>query len=113
MVDMVGNDPRVGGSCPLLHPPPSCEAGLEVIKQFARPGGHKEMSSIFWPIAATYLSDRLERKRQNAASSEPKFVNVEEAQESIPPGYLGWRIGFLGVDAWATYTFTNLGSGCH
>jgi hypothetical protein len=39
MVDMVGNDPGVGWSCPLLHPPPSCEAGLEVIKQLVRPGG--------------------------------------------------------------------------
>ncbi len=28
-----------------------------------------------------------------------------------PPGYIGWRNRFLGIDSWAPYTFTNTGSG--
>ncbi len=27
-----------------------------------------------------------------------------------PPGYIGWRNRFLGIDSWAPYTFTNKGS---
>jgi hypothetical protein len=27
--------------------------------------------------------------------SEPEFVNVEEAQESIPPAYEVWRLGTI------------------
>jgi hypothetical protein len=27
-----------------------------------------------------------------------------------PPGYIGWRNRFLGIDSWAAYTFTNTGS---
>jgi hypothetical protein len=29
-----------------------------------------------------------------------------------PPGYIGWRNSFLGVNAWAPQTFKNTGSGC-
>ncbi len=28
-----------------------------------------------------------------------------------PPGYIGWRNGFLGIDSWAPETFTNTRSG--
>ncbi len=28
-----------------------------------------------------------------------------------PPGYIGWRYSFLGIDSWAPLTFKNTGSG--
>jgi hypothetical protein len=58
--------------------------------------------------------------------SEPEFLNVKGAQESIPPAYVAWRAGmitllvvplarlytgwknrFLGIDSWALKIFTN------
>jgi len=27
-----------------------------------------------------------------------------------PPGYIGWRNSFLGIDSWAPYTFKNTSS---
>ncbi len=30
-----------------------------------------------------------------------------------PPGYIGWRNSFLGIDSWAPYTYKNTGSGIY
>ncbi len=35
----------------------------------------------------------------------------EEGYRTGPPGYLGWRNSFLGIDSGAPYTFKNTGSG--
>jgi hypothetical protein len=41
----------------------------------------------------------------------------EEGYRTGPPGYIGWRNSFLGIDSGAPYTFKNTGSGllrlCH
>ncbi len=34
----------------------------------------------------------------------------EEGYRNGPPGYIGWRNSFLGIDSGAPYTFTNTGS---
>ncbi len=35
----------------------------------------------------------------------------KEGYRTGPPGYIGWRNSYLGIDSWATYTFKNTGSG--
>ncbi len=35
----------------------------------------------------------------------------EERYRTGPPGYIGWRNSFLGIDSGAPYTFKNTGSG--
>jgi hypothetical protein len=35
----------------------------------------------------------------------------EEGYRTGPPGYIGWRNSFLGIDSWVPYTFKNTGSG--
>jgi hypothetical protein len=35
----------------------------------------------------------------------------EEGYSTGPPGYIGWRNSFLGIDSGAPYTFKNTGSG--
>jgi hypothetical protein len=35
----------------------------------------------------------------------------EEGYRTGPPGYIGWRNSFLGIDSGAPYTFKNTGSG--
>jgi hypothetical protein len=35
----------------------------------------------------------------------------EESYRTGPPGYIGWRNSFLGIDSGAPYTFKNTGSG--
>jgi hypothetical protein len=37
----------------------------------------------------------------------------EEGYRTGPPGYIGWRNSFLGIDSGAPYTFKNTGSGQH
>jgi hypothetical protein len=34
----------------------------------------------------------------------------EEGYRTGPPGYIGWRNSFLGIDSGAPYTFKNMGS---
>jgi hypothetical protein len=34
----------------------------------------------------------------------------EEGYRTGPPGYIGWRNSFLGIDSEAPYTFKNTGS---
>ncbi len=34
----------------------------------------------------------------------------EEGYRTGPPGYIGWRNSFLGIDCGAPYTFKNMGS---
>ncbi len=34
----------------------------------------------------------------------------EEGYRTVPPGYIGWRNSFLGIDSGAPYTFKNTGS---
>ncbi len=34
----------------------------------------------------------------------------EEGYRTGPPGYIGWRNSFLGIDSEASYTFKNTGS---
>ena len=34
----------------------------------------------------------------------------EEGYRTGPPGYIGWRNSFLGIDSGALYTFKNTGS---
>jgi hypothetical protein len=34
----------------------------------------------------------------------------EEGSRTGPPGYIGWRNSFLGIDSGAPYTFKNTGS---
>jgi hypothetical protein len=36
----------------------------------------------------------------------------EEGFRTGPPGYIGWRNSFLGIDSGAPYTFKNTGSEC-
>jgi hypothetical protein len=36
----------------------------------------------------------------------------EEGYRTGPPGYIGWRNSFLGIDSGAPYTFKNTSSGC-
>jgi hypothetical protein len=36
----------------------------------------------------------------------------EESYRTGPPGYIGWRNSFLGIDSGAPYTFKNTGSAC-
>ncbi len=36
---------------------------------------------------------------------------VEEGYRTGPPGYIGWRNSFLGIDSGAPYTFKNTGYG--
>jgi hypothetical protein len=35
----------------------------------------------------------------------------EEGYRTSPPGYIGWRNSFLGIDSGAPYTFKNTESG--
>jgi len=35
----------------------------------------------------------------------------EEGYRTGPPGYIGWRNSFLGIDSGVPYTFKNTGSG--
>ncbi len=35
----------------------------------------------------------------------------EEGNRTGPPGYIGWRNSFLGIDSGPPYTFKNTGSG--
>ncbi len=35
----------------------------------------------------------------------------EEGYRTGPPGYIGWRNSFLGINSVAPYTFKNTGSG--
>jgi hypothetical protein len=35
----------------------------------------------------------------------------EEGYRTGPPGYIGWRNSFLGIDSGAPYTFKNTSSG--
>jgi hypothetical protein len=37
----------------------------------------------------------------------------EEGYRTGPPGYIGWRNSFLGIDSGAPYTFKNTGSGSY
>ncbi len=37
-------------------------------------------------------------------------VEEEEGYRTGPPGYIGWRNSFLGIDSGAPYTFKNTGS---
>ncbi len=36
----------------------------------------------------------------------------EQGNSTGPPGYIGWRNSFLGIDSWASETFKCTGSGC-
>jgi hypothetical protein len=50
-----------------------------------------------------YLKDN---ESINEFKTEPECVNIKGAQGidskiSIPPGYIGWRIRFIGIDFWA------------
>ncbi len=36
----------------------------------------------------------------------------EESYRTGPPGYIGWRNSFLGIDSGAPYTFKSTGSAC-
>jgi hypothetical protein len=37
-------------------------------------------------------------------------TEVEEGYGTGPPGYIGWRNSFLGIDSGVPYTFKNTGS---
>ncbi len=37
-------------------------------------------------------------------------TDEEEGYRTGPPGYIGWRNSFLGIDSGAPYTFKNTGS---
>jgi hypothetical protein len=39
-----------------------------------------------------------------------KGTEDEEGYRTGPPGYIGWRNSFLGIDSGAPYTFKNSGS---
>jgi hypothetical protein len=38
-------------------------------------------------------------------------IEEEEGYRTGPPGYIGWRNSFLGIDSGAPYTFKNTSSG--
>jgi hypothetical protein len=38
-------------------------------------------------------------------------TDEEQGYRTGPPGYIGWRNSFLGIDSGAPYTFKNTGSG--
>jgi hypothetical protein len=75
------------------------------------------MSSI-WAVAPSNMSDRLERKRQNARRARARICKPLRGpgidfKESTPLAYVSWRAGpgsrFLGY----TETFTSSGAGYH
>ena len=57
-------------------------------------------------------------KRFTNSGSELEFLKSlwglgteeEEGYRTGPPGYIGWRNSFLGIDSGAPYTFKNTGS---
>ena len=42
--------------------------------------------------------------------SKEQGTEEEEGYRTGPPGYIGWRNSFLGIDSGAPYTFKNTGS---
>jgi hypothetical protein len=58
------------------------------------------------------------QKHQKAWSSELEFLKSlwglgtgeEKGYRTGPPGYVGWRNSFLGIDSGAPYTFKNTSS---
>ncbi len=60
------------------------------------------------------------RRVLNESYSELEFLKSlwglvteeEQGYRTGPPGYIGWRNSFLGIDSWAPQTFKNTGSDC-
>jgi hypothetical protein len=56
--------------------------------------------------------------RANFRSTELEFLKSlwglgteeEQGYRTGPPGYIGWRNSFLGIDSWAPETFKKTGS---
>jgi hypothetical protein len=72
-------------------------------------------------LTTTQREESLARKKEvaiSAALAGLKFLKSlwglgteeEEGYRSGPPGYIGWRNSFLGIDSGAPYTFKNKGS---
>jgi hypothetical protein len=66
------------------------------------------------------LSDvRLRNRTRYLQHTELEFLkslwrlgtDEEGGYRAGPPGYIGWRNSFLGIDSGAPYTFKNTGSG--
>ncbi len=63
--------------------------------------------------------DSLAPVKFTNSGSELEFLNnlwrlgteQEKGYRTGPPGYIGWRNSFLGIDSWAPETFKNTGSG--
>jgi hypothetical protein len=49
--------------------------------------------------------------RRPGIDSQPGGPVRNPIYRTGPPGYIGWRNRFLGIDSWAPCTFTNTGSG--
>jgi hypothetical protein len=72
-------------------------------------------------LTTTQREESLQRKKEvaiSAALAELEFLKSlwglgtkeEEGYHTGPPGYIGWRNSFLGIDSGAPYTFKNTGS---
>ncbi len=69
--------------------------------------------------AAIFKPTRKEREISRLCKTELEFLKSlwglgteeEEGLRTGPPGYIGWRNSFLGIDSGAPYTFKNTGSG--
>jgi hypothetical protein len=70
-------------------------------------------------LKVTGKSDQLNGMELNGKrKSELEFLKSlwglgteeEEGYRTGPPGYIGWRNSFLGIDSGAPYTFKNTGS---
>jgi hypothetical protein len=53
-----------------------------------------------------------EKKAELEFLNSPLGLGTEEEEDyrTGPPGYIGWRNSFLGIDSWAPQTFKNTGS---
>jgi hypothetical protein len=63
---------------------------------------------VFWVSMALHYTSELEFLKSLWR------LGTEEAEgyRTGPPGYIGWRNSFLGIDSGAPYTFKNTGSVC-
>jgi hypothetical protein len=58
----------------------------------------------------TAASLRLQLELEFLKSLWGLGTEEEEGYRTGPPGYIGWRNSFLGIDSGAPYTFKNTGS---
>ncbi len=63
-----------------------------------------------WQRMAKKGEKICEREGRAGIFKEGLGTEEEESYCTGPPGYIGWRNSFLGIDSGAQYTFKNTGS---